>query len=320
MLRRSNSRVATLFLMLAVSGPGLALSATDEKPASLAGQVADSVTGEPVANVILVIRGKVDGFEFKRRAATDGQGRFSLAALPPGYFDLQATKAGFGKASNPHQVVAGERKDGIDIKLVRTGAISGRVVDAGGEPLEFLFVRAEGKAGGRTQTDEQGRFRIGRLAPDTYRVLAETDEEPHSIRKIRTDGTVETISASTYYPQSLTTKNAAAVEVGPGGEVTGLEIRMVRLPLVCVSGTVSGFPEGSLAQVRISGPAESEIFRRAAHRDGTFEVWGLPPGKYVFSAGVVDRMGMPHGTVEARVEVEVASTNIEHVDLRMAPR
>jgi hypothetical protein len=316
---RNASRVA-LFLMLAAAAPGIASWAADEKPASLAGKVADSVTGEPIAKVNLLIHGNVDGTQFKRDAVTDDQGRFSLTALPPGRFELRATRNGFVKMSFSVQLQAGGDKDGFGIKLVRTGAISGRVVDADGQPMEFLHVRADGKAGGRTETDEQGRFRIGRLAPGTYRVLAESNEGPRSIREIRTDGTVETIDLSTYYPGSLTPKTAAALEVAPGSEVTGLEIRLLRLPLVCVSGTVSGFPKESGVQVRISGPDGSNAFIGYANRDGTFEVWGLPPGNYAFSARAVDRMGMPQGMAGEQVEVEVASTNIEHVDLRMAPR
>ena len=60
-----------------------------------------------------------------------------------------------------------EKKDNLKLKLIPVGTISGRVLDAGGQPVDAISVEAV--QGGRTQrsamTDDRGQYRIGGLSP-----------------------------------------------------------------------------------------------------------------------------------------------------------
>jgi hypothetical protein len=321
MISRNSSRIAALILML-TAGTARAQKAPDEKPASLAGTVVNSVTGEPIAKVHVSIQATTNGNQVNRGAVTDSQGKFSLSPLPAGRYIPMAERTGFvmlrdsvGLRTASVQLRAGESKDDFTIKLAPGGTISGRVVDADGEPVESVWVTVEGLTGTfrRAQTDDEGQFRLGGLAPGRYRLLA-SSPELQLPPEIRTDGTVETNNAATYYPSSLTRRGAGRIEVKPGGEVSGVEVRMVRTPVVGVSGTVSGLPKGTRTAVQVRSLEVGSGTGTTVKPDGTFAVWRLSPGKYVFSVsiqgGAAPRM--------AEAEVEVASSNIEHVDLAIA--
>jgi hypothetical protein len=314
MTSRNSSRIAALFLVLAAA-MAPAQQAPNEKPASLSGTVVNSVTGEPIAKVHVSIL----TMGFNRSAVTDSQGKFSLSPLPAGYYIPTAERMGFvmlrdsvALRTATVQLRAGESKDDFTIKLAPGGTISGRVVDADGEPVESVSVSAEGLTGTfrRAQTDDEGHFRLGGLAPGRYRLLA-SSPELQLPPEIRTDGTVETNNAATYYPNSLTRRAAGRIEVKPGAEVGGVEIRMVRTPVVGVSGTVSGLPTGTRTTVQVRGLEGSAGTSATVKPDGTFTVWRLAPGKYAFS---VSSPGEP----TAAAEVEVGTSNIEHVDLAIA--
>jgi hypothetical protein len=319
MTSRNSSRIAALFLLLA-AGMAHAQKTPDERPASLSGTVVNSVTGEPIARVHVFILTMQNGArDVNRSAVTDSQGKFSLSPLPAGYYIPMVERTGFAMLRDSValrtaavQLRAGESKDDFTIRLAPAGAISGRVVDADGEPVDGVFVSVEGLTGTfrRAQTDDEGNFRLGGLAPGRYRLLASSPELPLP-PEIRTDGTEETDNAATYYPNSLTRRAAGRIEVKPGGEIGGVEIRMVRTPVVGVSGAVSGLPTGTRATVQVRSLEGSAGTSATVQPDGTFTVWRLGPGKYVFSVG-------SPGGLTAAAEVEVGSSNVEHVDLAIA--
>src|SRR5206468_8557931 len=74
-------------------------------------------------------------------AFTDNNGRFVLAAVPAGPTFLSVTKAGFAKttfgARRPGippiavDVPRGGRIDAIEIRMAKSGAIAGRIVERG---------------------------------------------------------------------------------------------------------------------------------------------------------------------------------------------
>jgi hypothetical protein len=93
-------------------------------------------------------------------------------------------------------------------------------------------------------SDPQGEYRMPRLAPGRYRVRA-APEAVHVPPEIRSDGTTELRSASTYYPDALTPQAATPLDIPAGAERTGIDIRLVRAPIVAVRGTVSGMDAGA---------------------------------------------------------------------------
>ena len=295
-----------------------AASARAQAPPSLSGVVVNSVTGEPIARVHVSLHANNEKPQ-SYGAVTTAEGKFSIASLSPGDYSVEMERAGylmvrnsgFGENPNTIQLASGEKKE-TRLTLVPGGAISGRVLDSTGEPMAAVPVVAEGGWAlvRGVFTDDNGHFRLSGLPPDKYRVHASPMQIPMPPEK-RTDGTQEIHQSATYYPASLTAKGAARVNVNPGGETNGIDIRLVRTPIVCVSGRVVGFsnPEEVNISVRSAGPQSSQ---RTIKPDGSFEIWRLDPGKYQ----LVARAG---GLSSAPLEIEVAGSNIDSVILRAVP-
>ena len=153
--------------------------AADDKPAGVEGTVTNALTGEPLVRAHVTLRGIAGGEARNLGALTNAEGKFSIASLPAGSYTVTTDHVGFtaviehGRTGVQVELRAGDKKDDVKLKLMPTGAITGRVVDADGEPAEGITVSAErGSMGMRASanTDEKGQFRIGGLAPGKYRV------------------------------------------------------------------------------------------------------------------------------------------------------
>ena len=212
---------------------------------------------------------------------------------------------------------ADDDKTGVNLKLVPTGALTGRVTDADGEPLENARVQAQGLRGGDFDiTDENGRYRIGGLAPGKYTVQASSQRDYFGgPPEMRTDGTTETRNGGTYYPGVLAAKEAGKVDVRSGMETPGADIRVVRVPFVRVSGRVVDIPAGADPEIEIEQGHSST--GTDMKRDGTFALWRLDPGKYKLAAN----WEAPNGeyTRTVGVPIEVAGSNIDNIELRVVP-
>jgi hypothetical protein len=184
-------------------------------------------------------------------------------------------------------------------------------------------VRVSAESGGNESatTDDKGQFRIGGLQPGKYRIKAAPQAMPLP-PETRTDGTTDINYSPTYYPDSLAEKQAARVEVQPAAELTGIDIRLVRTPIVSVSGRVSGLPPGarnvSIDVQRHSSMGESSQSGSIVKPDRTFTIWRLDPGKYTLVAAIWGQFGQ-NRLQSAPVEIEVAGVNLEHIDMRMIP-
>lgn len=298
--------------------------AKDEKPASVAGVVTDALSGQPIPRAHVSIEIFTSTMPRSFTALSKADGSFSISDIPPGEYSLSARHTGFVRwptAQTRLAVRAGHDRADVAVKLMPAGAITGRVLDADGQPMEFVNVVISGSpasnANSNATTDDNGRFRIGGLPPGKYRVQASPREFPFPA-EIRTDGTKEAHYSATYYPGSLDRKSAVRVEVQPGVETNSIDIHMVPTPIVCVSGTVSGFPEGEHVQVLPSAQQASGGFGARSDQakpDGTFQIWRLAPGKYRLIAMTQGRERVQ----SAPVYIEVAGSNIEHLELKMVP-
>jgi hypothetical protein len=290
----------------------------DEKPASVQGEVRNSVSGMPVGRAHVVLRRYNSGRFDKYGALTNAEGKFRITGIPAGSYQVTLNRVGYvaplETTRNPVTLTPDEKKDNFQLKLVPVGAISGRVLDADGQPVDGLQVHAE--QGEQTMrsgvTDDRGQYRIGGLGPGRYRVRAETQKLPVP-PEIRTDGTTEILYADTYHPGALDVKGAARVALGPGSDVTGIDIRLVRVPIVRLAGRVTGMPEGAknvyLQAERTNGGQGAEV-----KPDGSFELWRPDPGKYTLRAQV-------HNAGETMwsgaVEVEVGDSDIDNIALAL---
>ena len=240
-MRINKTAVLLSFLLAAILG-----AQTDPKTAAIQGTVVDSVSGLPIPRANVSLR----GIKQMRFGATSGaDGTFSFTGLPAGTYSVRANKIAYVANNSPGEGIvtlkAGDVKPGVEVRLIPTGSITGRVLDSDGEPIEGAHVQTEGTQGEAEETtDENGRFRVGGLAPGPYRVHVQQDYFMGGRPEIRSDGTAEVHNASTYYPGVLTAKEAGRVNVRPAAETSGIEIRLVKVPFLRVSGRVIDLPHG----------------------------------------------------------------------------
>jgi hypothetical protein len=294
----------------------------DEKPASVTGEVRNAMSGMPIERAHISLRRYNNGGWEKYGALTNSEGKYTIAGIPAGTYQVTLDRVGFVP---PLEVTrgavvlkAGEKKDDFKVKLVPVGAISGRVVDAEGQPVEGINVYAEtGAMSQRTGgvTDDRGQFRIGGLSPGKYRVRAVPQTLPLP-PEIRTDGTAEVYYAATYHPGAVDEKGGTRVLVGPGTDVTGVDIRMVRMPILRVAGKVSGIPEGAKNVYVQMMPANGGQGGSGGQvkADGSFEIWRPNPGKYNLRATYNSSGEMMSSGAAG---VEVGESDIENVELRL---
>ena len=304
-----------------------AVCAPEDRDANLAGRVTSAITGAPLVRAhVRVYRFAENGGTYG--ALTDAAGKYSIAHLPPGNYSITVEAAGF----QPPRVVpdahtdtfhldGGEWRSGMDIALTPWSAISGRVTDAEGRPVQAVQVSALGIDGFSMEaiSDPQGEFRLARLAWGRYRVRA-VPEVAHMPPEIRSDGSTEVRYAATYYPSSLTVESAAPLDLAPGAERAGIDIHLVAAPVVAVRGTVSGIAAGIDAAIdvrKVQPPRAPNTGRglgygHGVNADGSFEIWGLDPGKYVLTA-----RSNGAGWGSAPVEIVVAGRDVEGVRLEL---
>jgi hypothetical protein len=294
---------------------------------SVSGVVTNSATGAPLphAHVAVFVLGNTSAQSFG--TVTDAEGKFTIGGLPPGRLILNADHVGFvappaGNRVSDSQLRPDEKKEDVKLTLTPTGAISGRVLNAEGGVVQGAIVSLDGAPPGvnPVTTDEKGQFRISGAAPGRYRVAANPAVMPFP-PEIRTDGTREVHYARTYYPDVLTVKAGQRVEVGAGAEAIGIDIRLVRTPVVTLSGRVLDVPAGGKTLVRAVASAATGGGVQMSNNvkaDGSFQIWQLDPGRYTLTATNTSQgPGLQRGVQSAPVEVEVSGNDIEHVDLRM---
>jgi hypothetical protein len=331
MSSRNSKRLAgVLLLSLAAAAAALA---QPQPPApatgngSVSGVVTDSATGAPLprTHVAVMVLGNTGVQTFS--TVTDAEGKFTIGGLPPGRFILNVDHVGYvapasGNRLSDSQLRPDEKKDGLKLTLTPTGGISGRVLNAEGGAAQGAIVSLEPATPGvnLVTSDEKGQFRISGVPPGRYRLAANPAVMPFP-PEIRTDGTREVHLARTYYPDALTVKAGQRVEVGAGAETLGIDIRLVRTPVVTLSGRVLDVPAGGKTQVRaVASAATGGGVQMAGYvkADGSFQIWQLDPGKYTLIATNTSQgPGLQRGVQSAPVEVEVSGMDIEHIDLPM---
>jgi len=169
--------------------------ATEQKKIRLEGR-ALSTAGEAVrkATIRLVGIGNQGSPAFRYAETTDIDGKFLFEDVAPGRYMLTAEKAGFvpgryGARSTTSPgtqlaVSAGQEMKDLVFLLTPQGVITGRVTDEDGDPVrgvQVTILRTGYNRGrrlflpsGGTNTDDQGNFRAGSLAPGRY-YLSATD-------------------------------------------------------------------------------------------------------------------------------------------------
>ena len=290
-------RPATLILLFAAS-----LAA---QQASLDGVVLNQARGQPLpgVHIRLYVGIVIEGANESYGAVSGLDGRFSIAAMPPGAYTVEAERAGFLQAAGNGfmrhaelELRPGQHLAGYQFAMAPLMPVAGRVVNQYGDPVPGARVQLTIGASNSYQsagpfsqktTDERGQFRMF-APPGKYYVLADPPFFSNNMgpAEIRTDGTTDILYSATYYPDSPDLKSAGTVEVKPGSETPAVEIKLrggAPRHNLTVSGVVTGIPAGAPATVAYllgANPGQYNTGNTGVRvgADGSFSFDNLSPG------------------------------------------
>jgi hypothetical protein len=241
------------------------------------------------------------------RTKTDDEGRFQMTGIPAGHYLIMpfapARIPTGTQQSIPHgipiTISEGEAVDAGDIELRPGGVITGRVVDADGQPLiqerVHLYNASERERnypfylpyGFNQETDDRGVYRLFGVPPGRYIVAAGVDTRTPFPRL--TGG--PSYYPMTYHPDVTDAAKATIVEVSAGSEATGVDIAVGK-PVRAYSASgriidavtgkpVAGMMYGYGAIDPQSGLITSSTSTSSTtNAGGEFRIDGVVPGRY----------------------------------------
>jgi hypothetical protein len=152
-----------------------AVSAPGSPRITISGKVIADDTGDPVRNA----RVELTGPQAAQVTLTDADGRFALTAPSGGRYSVAASKTGFARSDATLAIGA----QAIEMRLRRSVAISGRVLDEFGDPVSGARVAAQTQEQSSaeratpvatTDSDDRGDYRLAGLPAGTYVVSVTT--------------------------------------------------------------------------------------------------------------------------------------------------
>jgi hypothetical protein len=303
--------------------------------ATRTGAITGRVLGEdgvPAATANIYVTPVTSGPQMSGRTiVTDAEGNFVIPGLTAQSYRLMASLPGYvteGDLFSPNYYHIG---DAVTLNLIKGGVITGRVVNATGEPVIAVVVSvvrvrdAEGKPlqeasniGRVALTDDRGIYRLYGLRPGSYLVVA------NGGGFTTTRGTPYDGEVPTYYPSSPR-DTANEVQVMNGTVASGIDIRYRAEPGRIISGKISGATESSNANMSRDARLTLRQFGTGAVvansyggslSSGSYEMRGVPDGDYEISAA---RFDYTDGAASPWRRVTVRGADVGGIDLVLAP-
>ncbi|HXB71773.1 MAG TPA: carboxypeptidase-like regulatory domain-containing protein [Candidatus Acidoferrales bacterium] len=321
---------------------------------AIAGKVVNLVTGQPVrkARLILTVVNTVVNPQggAQRRAGqpapqppppavvTSGaDGTFVFADLDPGIYRLAGRHDNYSNqqygAKKPGQVgekivlAPGAKMTGVEMKLTPYATVSGRIRDEDGDPMQqvpvAVMVYQYTNSGrqlterGTANSNDLGEYRIFDLAPGKYYLRV----SPPPMRGLRSGGgDAEDSFIAVYYPNSGDPSGASPLDLSPGQQLGSVDFTLRRAHAATISGhivkpTGGGSLSIGLTYVTNGGTSSYSTSNGVNNADGKFEMRGITPGAYFLNGycNVGDRR------FTANIPIQVATTDIENLEVRLAP-
>jgi hypothetical protein len=186
-------------------------------------------------------------------ATTDSNGRFTIPGVPVGNVTVRAQLQGyFGPAVgggypaivSTNATVASDKAADVHLALIPGGTISGRVFDPAGKALSDIPVQALRRAYNNgiptlgivnlKSTDDHGDYRLYRLPPGEYFLLASPQRLPNAFSNGAS--TSSEVPTATLYPGTVDSSAAVPIVLHGGDEITGINIPVK----TAVTSTISG--------------------------------------------------------------------------------
>ena len=234
--------VAVAFALVCVGGVShcAAQAQTKEAPATVAGRVTNGEKGMPGVELVLLSPDTTSNYKSVARVTTDAEGRFRMASVPPGRYQLMplapahvVPEATGWPPGKPVNLSPGDTVEDMNFALTRGGVITGRVTDSEGKPVigeQVQITPAQGQRpisffmGQRNTTDDRGVYRAYGLAAGQYKVSVGQDRNSGMIRV----GGPRRFYRRTFHPSATEEADAKVVELREGGEVTEVDISVAK--------------------------------------------------------------------------------------------
>jgi hypothetical protein len=279
--------------------------------ATLDGTVSNSATGMPVRKARVTVRSKDGSY----RADSDASGRWSLASIPAGEYDVSVECQGFLPPSAKRSRVRAPDDGSVAVMLTPLSVIAGKVVDEEGDPVANLTVFALTydysrpapplQQVAKATSDDLGEYRMFDLKPGRYYVqLAPADKT----------------RAVLFHAGALEIGQASPVDLAPGVETGGIDFRLRKARTFRIRGTLTDAQTGEpfRAMVVAEGSAGAGP-RYSTAADGGFEFPAVQPGTYRLSVtqnrGSREMFGERMVTVAGRDSEDVALTAVPVFDV-----
>jgi hypothetical protein len=302
-------------------------------PAFVQGTVVNKSTGAPVKHahvMYMTVRPSAGGSTLASGSTdTDSGGQFSFQ-VASGSYQLWVEQSGFtrqyygshtpGEAQNGLVLAPGQQLRDITLQIIPMGAISGRVFDEEGDPLQGASIqllhfsytsgRRELVPVSGTATDDRGEYRAYGLPTGRYLLLATRREWPSY--------------AGLFYPASTDIASATEISLPAGGDVTGIDVSLPKTTLITVRGRISSpisnFADSALQLllVRREGNVTSAVERASAvvnQGTGAFEIRDVMPGSY----WLIGSQLYGKSVLAGRIPLEIGDTAPENVSVPLSP-
>ena len=310
----------------------------------IAGVVVNWVTGQPVVGASVAIAPTAAGTdrEISRSVTTGADGHFAFAGLGRGKYSLMAAAHGymlqyFERHDNYATAIAvGPDFDSehLTFRLQPDAWVEGQVSDENNDPIQNAMVRLfqQSLEDGRQktipitqgQTDDQGQFRIGHLAPGTYYLAVsarpwyaqnnnggfrrKSNNPDADARAAQEAAGLDVTYPLTFYPDSPDSAGASPIVLHPGERVTA-DVVMRAVPALHLKiragnagGPGMGFPR--VSQRIFDGYLDS-VFNAStsSFEPGVVEM-SLAPGRYVIELPV-SKIGNDKGARSGYREIDL---------------
>lgn len=332
------------------------------------GQVFDASTGQPLrkANISInpmrVSAAVAAAGPRSYGATSDATGKFSVSGLEPGQYRVSASHPSFlnmqynarqpNGPGTPLELARGQKMTGVDFRLTPHGVIAGHVLDEDGDPLQNVQIqlmrmtyargRKQLQPNNGTNSNDLGEYRISGIQPGKYYLCAIYRGRMGGM--IMMDGGFSVAGgpaqqqedyAPTFYPGVTDIAAAVPMDMKPGQQLQGINLKLTKIHTVSVKGTVINttvapappeqLPGGRGGPVRINVNVQLEPRNSlnppgmaqgsGVRPDGTFEFPSVAPGSYNLIA-MTNSGNLRHA---AMLPIDVGNSNVEGVTLTINP-
>ncbi|MGA3096505.1 MAG: carboxypeptidase regulatory-like domain-containing protein [Bryobacteraceae bacterium] len=257
-----------------------------------AGRVVEDHSGNPLSRVeIRITRPHTAGIVAEME--TDANGRFRTPDLPDVECILRFSKTSYATVETTTRA-----RSEMLLRLVRCGAIAGKIADSEGRPVPYAQVVAltpsDAIAGTVDQNSARGEYRIYGLPPGSYQVAILTTGENRPRRGVL------------IYPNNSRPRDFT---VAGGEDYTGADFILPTGPAFTVAAKVDVSQTRPPIFTFVSADRPGLRLAQGVGRpDGAFTVEDVLPGDYELLATVVSP-GNP--SVFGRARVTVVASNVE---------